>query len=94
MEVLLGKDENVVLHDAKTTQISLSVHHGQPVSTYGFVQKHGGEEVVEDFADLGVLRNVLVVLLHELDLARGQVGEHLVVEIHVGLHRSFQLLLS
>ena len=61
--------------------------------TYWLVKKDVREEVVEDFADLGVLRNVLIVLLHELDLARRQVGEHLVVEIHVRLHRSSELLL-
>ena len=94
MEVLLRENENVVLYYAKSTQISLSVHRCNFLQTYRFVQKHGREEVVEDFTDLGVLGNVLIVLLHELDFARRQVGEHLVVEIHVGLHRSFRLLLS
>ena len=32
--------------------------------TYRLREEDGGEEVVEDFADLEVLRDVLVMLLH------------------------------
>lgn len=50
------------------------------------MQEDRGEEVVEDFSDFGVLRNILVVLLHQLDFASGQVREHLVVKVHIRLH--------
>jgi len=55
-------------------------------STYGFVEKHAADEIVEDLADLGVVFDVALVALDEFVLARAQVGQRLVVKVNVLFH--------
>lgn len=62
--------------------------------TYGFVEEDGREEVIEDLANLRVCRDVLVMLLHELVFASGEVRKHLVVKVHVLLHVDQSFLCS
>ena len=59
--------------------------------TYRLGEEDRGEEVVEDFADLEVLRDVLVMLLHQFIFPRGQVRQNLIIKIHVRLHIYFFL---
>lgn len=80
MEVLFREHKNVVLHDSKPT-ISDNIE-----GSYWLVQEDRREEVIEHFSDFGMLRDILVVLLHQLDFASGQVSQYLVVKVHIGLH--------
>ena len=54
--------------------------------TYGLVEQDGGEEVVEDLTDLRMVRNVVVMGLHQLIFPLGQVGQHLVIKVYVLFH--------
>ena len=57
-------------------------------NTYRFIQKHTTQKVVEDFADLLVVHDVFLVGLYQLVLAVGQIGEHLIIKVHLAeVHR-------
>jgi hypothetical protein len=89
VKVLLRVHENIVLR-CTTKKVSelvlLYCNFGLGVRTYWLREKNRAEEIVEDFSDLWVLGDILVVLLHELVFARREVRQHLVVEVHVLLH--------
>jgi len=50
------------------------------------MQKDGRDEVVEHFSDFRVLHLVLGVRRNQLVFACAEVGQHLVVKVHVLLH--------
>lgn len=78
------EDQRLVLLRGRVErmEILLGVHE----DVIGLREEDRGEEVVEDLADLQMLRNVLVVLLHQLVFARREVSQDLVVKIHIRVH--------
>ena len=56
------------------------------VEAYRLMQKDGRDEVVEHFSDFRVLHLVLGVRRNQLVFACAEVGQHLVVKVHVLLH--------
>ena len=57
------------------------------------MQENGGQEVVQDLANLGVLRDVLIVLVHELIFSGGKVRQHLIIKVHVRFYHFAQSIL-
>lgn len=81
MEVLLGVHIDIILFQKR-----LVSHFDFFVCrllsyTYGLGKQYARDKVVEDFADLRVLRNVLLVQLDELIFALRQIREHFVIEV-------------
>ena len=83
VEILFRVDKHIVLSRQKeiSKKKLLSIW-----LTYRFWKEYRGEEIVENLANLQMLRNILVMLLHQLVFPRRQVRKHLIVKVHVRFH--------
>ena len=83
-------DESILLQ-RQIYRSTNKIQFDQKNYSYRFAKENTRDKVIEDFSNFWMLLLILTMTLNELILADTQIGEHLIVKVHVFFH-SFYFL--